>query len=115
MARRKKAASRGGRGRREKEVESTNESDVNYSVDDLLQKAEENLSMFQPEIANKFFERVRQYCLISHISFESDLKALEMEPNNTQVLDAFAAFLLDFDDFAKAKQISFLLLSNHFP
>lgn len=36
-------------------------------------------------------------------------KALEMDPNNTKIMDFYAVFLLDLDDFEGAKNVLFIL------
>lgn len=51
---------------------------------------EEYTDTFQPELACKFAER-----------------ALELEPDNTQVLDTLAPVLLEIGDADKAMEISF--------
>jgi len=59
-----------------------------YSVQDLMAKAEEMIQSFHPDTAEKFY-----------------IKALEMEPNNTEVMDSLAALLLDMDDWDRAKEL----------
>jgi hypothetical protein len=56
-----------------------------------MSKAEEMIQSFHPDTAEKFY-----------------IKALEMEPNNTDVMDAYAALLLDMDDWDRAKQVTVL-------
>lgn len=86
-----KQATKGGNGR--KKVEKKNKvnfgsSQVNYTVEDLVEKAEELLDQYEPDTAQKFYE-----------------KAMQMDPNHIQLLDSYAHFLLDMDDFNAAKQL----------
>lgn len=66
-----------------------------YSVEELCAKAEELIEQLHPELAVKFYTR-----------------ALELEPENTRVLDDFASLLLEMDDFAQAKEVDVHYTSN---
>lgn len=61
-----------------------------YSVEDLLQKADECIDSFQLDLACKFCE-----------------KAQQIEPNNVHVLDTLGPLLLEIGDTDKAIDISF--------
>jgi len=65
-------------------------STAQYTVDDLLLKAEECLDSLQVELACKFYER-----------------ALSIEPDNITVLDSLGALLLETGGSDKAIEISF--------
>lgn len=59
-----------------------------YTLDELLGKAEELMLTYQPELAEKFYKR-----------------ALEMQPSSTDALDAYGSFLLEQDRFDEAKPL----------
>jgi len=61
---------------------------ISVDVEDLLQQAEADFSNFQTDLAEKKY-----------------VKALEMEPNNTKVMDSFSLFLLEIDRLNEGKQL----------
>jgi len=61
---------------------------MSVDVEDLLQQAEADFANFQTDLAEKKY-----------------VKALEMEPNNTKVMDSFALFLLEIDRLNEGKQL----------
>eukprot|EP01116_Phalansterium_solitarium_P000102 TRINITY_DN10064_c0_g1_i1.p1 TRINITY_DN10064_c0_g1~~TRINITY_DN10064_c0_g1_i1.p1 ORF type:complete len:365 (-),score=101.14 TRINITY_DN10064_c0_g1_i1:291-1322(-) len=63
-------------------------SQKQYTVEQLLAKAEELLLAYNPELAEKFYKR-----------------ALEQEPTNSDALDAYGSFLLEVDRFDEAKEV----------
>jgi len=69
-------------------VQERKKKNQTYTVEDLLSKAEECMETLQPELAEKFY-----------------LKALELDPNNSKVMDDLAFLLLDMDDFERAKKL----------
>ena len=74
-----------------KRTEQQQPQQQNYSIDDLLDKADEFVETMKPELADRFY-----------------IKALEMDKNNTRALESYAQFLLEMDDFQKAKQVLFI-------
>lgn len=84
----KKATKGGGGGRRNRRKNVSKESQSNYTVEDLVKKAEELLDQYETDAAKKFYER-----------------ALEIDPNHPQLLDSYAHFLLDMDEFDSAEQL----------
>jgi len=61
---------------------------MSVDVEDLLQQAEADFANFQTDLAEKKY-----------------VKALEMEPNNTKVMDSFSLFLLEIDRLNEGKQL----------
>ena len=82
------------------------EGGTNYTVEDLLIRAEELLqSLGNVELAEKFYA-----------------KALAMEPENTAIMDDYAECLMEIGDVEKAAWISFYnfykffyFYENYFP
>jgi len=87
MRRGVKEMTKDGRGR-SKKGEVVEPVKPHWGVDELLMKAEELVETYQPELAQKFYER-----------------GLEVNPNHTGLLDSYAQFLLDKDEFNMAKQL----------
>lgn len=74
------------------------EGGTNYTVEDLLIRAEELLqSLGNVELAEKFYA-----------------KALAMEPENTAIMDDYAECLMEIGDVEKAAWISFLQFLQNF-
>jgi len=64
---------------------------VTYSVEDLLKRAEQYLQSIETvQLAEKFYA-----------------KALELEPENTSIMDDYAECLLELDEVDRAGEISF--------
>lgn len=86
---------------KKKKGQKTPEVKATYSVEELCSKAEDLIEQLHPELAEKFY-----------------LRALELEPENTHVLDDFATLLLEMDDFIRAKEVNvhsrFYLFHFHF-
>jgi len=59
-----------------------------WSANQLLEKAEELAETYNPELAQKFYER-----------------GLQVDPTHTALMDSYAQFLLDLDDFERAKEL----------
>jgi len=78
---------KGSKGKMQSEDDELNET-PKWGADDLLLKAEEFVETYQPELAQKFYE-----------------KGLTIDPNHTQLMDSYAQFLLDMDDFVRAKEL----------
>jgi len=74
--------------RKLKKKEKTPEEDQNLSVEEMISKAEELMEVLQFEQALSLIQ-----------------KALEKEPSNTKIMDTYALFLLDLDNFEDAKKL----------
>ena len=67
------------------------------TIERVIQKAEEAVERLDYFIAAKFYQ-----------------KALDMEPNNTHIMDDFAQTLLELGETSKATQISFFFYLFYF-